>query len=407
MILRRRVVQALTATAMSAVIRRAAAAGTGDPSDDDVLTSRLSGVVRAYDAQGIHRTATEVDHQSAVWLAQLLRERGLAPQLEPFSIDRVDLEDAYLEIGQHQIGGVPLFDAGFTPPHGIAGKLGGDIGLISASPLTDTARPNALRAALDGPSKALVIVTTGGRTGLSLINAARFRAPAGAPALQISDAHGDWLTAQAKAGVDVRLVASAHRTAANAFNVAATVQGADSTRPPLAVMTPRSGWWHCAGERAGGIGAWLEIARAVAAARPARTVHFVATSGHELGQIGLDAYLERRPALATGAAMWVHFGANIGAGPHIRLQASGNGIQGKASAALMARGLMITERVPPGTEPGGEAGTIFRKGGRYVSLQGDNELFHNPADRWPEAIDVRYAARQAAAFQDLVLELAA
>jgi hypothetical protein len=63
--------------------------------------------------------------------------------------------------------------------------------------------------------------------------------------------------------------------------------------------------------------------------------------------------------------------------------------------------------VPPGTEPGGEAGTIFRKGGRYVSLQGDNELFHNPADRWPEAIDVRYAARQAAAFQDLVLELAA
>lgn len=35
-------------------------------------------------------------------------------------------------------------------------------------------------------------------------------------------------------------------------NVVATIKGRTPGAWPLAVMTPRSGWWHCAGER--GIG---------------------------------------------------------------------------------------------------------------------------------------------------------
>jgi hypothetical protein len=184
------------------------------------------------------------------------------------------------------------------------------------------------------------------------------------------------------------------------------IPGRDLAAAPLVVMTPRSGWWTCAGERAGGIAAWLEAARAVAAAKPVRDVHFLASSGHELGQIGLDAYLEHRAALVTQAKIWLHFGANIGAGRQIRLQPVDAEAQSQGVAALAEQGLVASQIVPPGTAPGGEAGTIFHRHGRYLSLQGDNPPFHNPADRWPEAVDVNLATRQVLAFATLAAQLA-
>ena len=60
----------------------------------------------------------------------------------------------------------------------------------------------------------------------------------------------------------------------------------------------RSGWWGCASERGGGLACWLEIMRAMCAARPVRDTLFLASSGHELGHLGLDAFIQRRPRLA-------------------------------------------------------------------------------------------------------------
>jgi hypothetical protein len=401
---------ATTGTVLSAPLL--ARAGTATAPAEIAARARIAHTVRDYDAQGIHRTATSVDDASARWLAGELRAIGLDAALEPFSISRIDLGDTYVELGGRQVGGVPLFDASFTPAEGISGRLrvagsDGDIGLIEASPLDGTEHDGKLRRALDGRWKALVIVTNGGRAGLSLINAARFLSPAGVPALQVSSVETAWLREQAALGVIARVVATAERHAADALNVVATLRGTNPAAAPLVVMTPRSGWWTCAGERAGGIGVWLEVARAVRAAKPARDVHFLASSGHERGQIGLDAYLAHRPDLARRAALWVHFGANIGASPHIRLQSADLAIQQTAVQALAAQGLTPAELVPPGTPPGGEAGTIFRLHGRYVSLQGDNSLFHNPADRWPEAVDALLAARQGLAFAAMVANLAA
>lgn len=372
---------------------------------------RVAQVVRDYDAQGIHRTATEVDGQSAHWLAGQLRLAGVEAKLESFRINRIDLDETFLDIDGRRIGGVPLFDAGFTESAGVSGRLGplgsdAEIGLFDGSSSYSTDRPSPLRKALDGQHKALVIVTRGGRPGLSLINAARFLNPAGVPALQVSSVEADWLKERAAAGASVRLVASATRTAADAFNVVGKIAGKDSGAAALAVMTPRSGWWTCAGERTGGIAAWLETARAIAATKPVRDVYFLASSGHELGQIGLDAYLEHRAELATQAKLWLHFGANIGAGRQIRLQSVDAEAQSLGTAALAEQGLAPSQIVPPGTEPGGEAGTIFHRHGRYLSLQGDNPLFHNPADRWPEAVDVILATLQAVAFASLAARLA-
>ena len=94
----------------------------------------------------------------------------------------------------------------------------------------------------------------------------------------------------------------------------AEVAGRDGTLDPVVVITPRSGWWRCAAERGGGLACWLEAIRAMAEARPARRVQFLASSGHELGHLGLDEFLLANPRLVGTAYAWVHLGANIGAG---------------------------------------------------------------------------------------------
>src|SRR6185437_9284844 len=99
-----------------------------------------------------------------------------------------------------------------------------------------------------------------------------------------------------------------------AHNVVATLPGRGS---PVVVMTPRSSWWQSTAERGGGIVCWLETLRSLLAEKPSRPVVFTANTGHELGHLGLDDFIARRPGwdrrAAEGGAIWVHYGANIGA----------------------------------------------------------------------------------------------
>jgi hypothetical protein len=145
---------------------------------------------------------------------------------------------------------------------------------------------------------------------------------------------------------------------------------------------------------------------AVQVARPQRTVRFVASSGHELGHLGLHAFLHRNPALAGGALIWVHLGANIGAstGP-TTMTCSDAGGEAAALRALRAYGLADLPR-SPAAQVGGEALTIGQAGGRFISFIGRNAWFHNPRDEWPDAVDLQAVARFARAVSDLTLALA-
>jgi hypothetical protein len=204
---------------------------------------------------------------------------------------------------------------------------------------------------------------------------------------------------------EVSLLAQVKRTRAAAFNVTAKINGRDATLAPLIVMTPRSAWYACASERGGGIACWLELMRSLRSAPPARDVLFVASSGHELGHLGIDIFVGNRPGIVSKAIGWIHLGANIGAatqsgaitqsldddparrhalaaaGSGNTTQASDDQFEGILSDALTTVGLTISRRVPRGTIPGGEAETVHRGGGRYVSVIGSNALFHNPDDR--------------------------
>ncbi len=397
------------------------------------LERRVARVISEYERQGFHRTATAVDRRSADWLFEEVRRIGLVPARESFTLSRIDPVKTELIVRDRRITGLPLFDGAFTDTEGIRGRLGpigsdAEIGLVEAPPNTAAAGPLG-DARRQQRHKALVCVTRGGRPGLCPSNADFFLTPFGPPVLQVSSEESSFLSDQAQNRSEVRLIASVKRTATSAFNVTANLNGKNSALLPLVVMTPRSGWYSCASERGGGIACWLELMRTLRAQQPIRDVLFVASSGHELGHLGIDQFVARRPGIVPQSVGWIHLGANIGAamlptrtvtasdaGPDQRhatpVMGSGNTIQASddefeavLSRAMMSQDLGIARRNPRGTVPGGEAETVHRGGGRYLSVIGSNALFHNPADRGANAVNPGVIARFTKVFATVAAEL--
>src|SRR5208283_3130612 len=73
----------------------------------------IAQIIRAYEEQGIHRTATRVDQVSGDWLADQVRQAGLTPSRETFAISRIDPVTASLSVDGRRIEGIMLFDGGF------------------------------------------------------------------------------------------------------------------------------------------------------------------------------------------------------------------------------------------------------------------------------------------------------
>jgi hypothetical protein len=369
-------------------------------------------IIQAYDAQGFHRTGTDVDDASGAWLAEEARAAGAETALVRFPLARVDVRACSVTVAGKSVEGLPIFDGGFTAPEGVAGRLGA--GATAEIALVDLDGPaissegrsiESLRRA--AAHRAIVGVTRGSSPGLVPMNAYKFVEPYGVPVVQVASNDGGWLHEAAKRGDATTVVAHAVRTDDTAANVVATVRGSRPELTPVVVITPRSGWWNCASERGGGLACWLEAMRAAARAKAPRTIQFVASSGHELGHIGLDAFIARRDDFVKSAQAWIHLGANIGAaGGRMRLQASDDQMEASALAALSRAAATVADRVPRGTVPAGEARNIHVGGGRYASLLGSGQYFHSLADRWPVAVDAAAVGRYATAVADLVVTLA-
>ncbi len=422
---------ALNTLACVALPRRSAAQST----IASLRESRLRRIIHAFEEQGFHRTGTSVDRASANWLREEAHQAGLTASLESFFLQRVDILAAALIVGDRRVEGIPLFDGGFTNGGGVGGRLGplesdAEIGLAEARPNAAGVGPLG-DARLENRHKAIICVTRGGAPGLCPSNADSFLQPFGPPVLQVDSELANWLQEQARRRVDVQVLAHVRRTPAEAFNVTANLTGADPALPPLVIMTPRSGWYWCASERGGGLACWLELMRLLSQARPARDVVFVASSGHELGHLGINAFVDHRPGIVSNSIGWIHLGANIGAArsgnnqqrpadttlavpPSASLQqAGGNTLQASddqiermLAQAMRSTGLTIDIRTPRNRVPGGEAEVVHRGGGRYVSVIGGNMMFHNPLDRGPGVVDFHAIAAFVEAFAVVARKLA-
>jgi hypothetical protein len=373
------------------------------------LEQRIAEIISAYDAQGNHRTGTAVDEASAEWLSKQVYNIGIEAALEPFALSRVDPRSCFLRIDNRRIEGVPLFDAAFTGAEGVRGKLGplgsdAEIGVGEAIGSQAASAAEARRSR----HKAVVLLTRGGRPGLYLLNADLFVDPSGPPILQVSSAESDWLKEHVQHRAEATLVADVGRTTTQAFNVTAKIAGTNPALAPLVLMAPRSGWWQCASEQGSRLVCWLEAMRVLAAGRPVRDVFFVALSGHELGFIGIDSYIQCRAGLIKQAYAWIFFGSDIGAPrqPNI-IHAPDDGLQRWIVRAMEREGLGVNAIEPRDAAARAETRPVQQSGGRFVTVACSySETYHSVADRWPETIDVATLARYANAFATGVLELA-
>lgn len=376
---------------------------------------RIGRIIQEYDSQGWHRTGTDTDHVAARWLGNQVLERGLEPVLEPVSLSRIVPGPCYVEAGDSRFNGLPLFDGGFTAPGGIHGRIGplgsdSEVGLLEVAPGGDT---EELRAARHSTRHlALVAVTMGGAPGLAVRNADGFLTPFGPPVLQVSSEAAPLLREHAQQGSPVHLIASVTRVEAESFNVFAHLKGRPEAMSvelsPLVVMTPRSGWWNCAAERGGGLACWLETMQRLVESKPRRNVLFVATTGHELGLLGIEAFMERRPGIVQEALAWLHFGASIGAkhDPLPRMSASEPRLRVLAEDALERAGMGPISTTPDGTVAGAESKVVHAHGARCLAMAGGNAFFHLRSDRWPDAVDLGAVAGYATAFADVAVDLA-
>jgi hypothetical protein len=356
---------------------------------------RVERWLTAWDGQGTHRTGTPGDAAGADWLAGEAAALGAAVTVEEFALDRLDPIETFLEIDKARIAAAPVFDAPATDAGGIVGRLGVDLAVAELSPrAVYTGEYERLRR--QGGSRGLVILCAGDMPGMGLLNAESFRTPYGTPAIHIASEAGAIIREAAARQAPARLVSVSCRSRSNARNIVVTLAGDNPGAPPLIVMTPRSSWWQSTAERGGGIVCWLEALRGVLAAPPPRPVVFTANSGHELGHLGLDDFVSRRPSSET-TATWLHWGANLGAaGGVLSVMSAGEDLRALAAGELAQAGVPHA-LASPSLVPSGETRDIHKKGGRYLTLVGTNRLFHLPQDRWPAAVDVAAVAAIAAA----------
>ena len=170
-------------------------------------------------------------------------------------------------------------------------------------------------------------------------------------------------------------------------------------------MTPRSSWWQSIAERGGGLVCWLEALRALLDLAAGMDVVLTANSGHELGHLGLDDFMARRPGWER-EALWLHWGANLGAaGGQLTVMTANQDLCALAARALTQSGQPADMLAPKTQVPSGETRDIHRAGGRYLTLVGSNPWFHLPQDRWPHAVDVAAVEKIAAAAGRLTVAL--
>lgn len=362
-----------------------------------------------------HRTGTTGDTRTAEWLAAQVQAAGLTPQLETFPFHRRTPTLAQATCNETTLTGVPLFDGGTTPTTGISGVCGelgsnAPIAVTPFEPFAGHPTTRALNLARRDNSHAAIIAYCGAQTsqpGLSVLNAPRYTRPGGPAVLQVSSTHGEVLRQALAEGQRMTVKVTFNEESVPASNVTARIQGQRPELAPIVVMTPRSGWWTCAAERGGGIATWLASLRHFAQNPPARGLWFLASTGHELGHIGLEHFLADHDAQLKDIAAWIHLGANfIARDGLLRLQASDDEFMTLARRELTASNIAPGDVVPVDQRPRGEAANIFERGGRYISILGNNPWFHHPDDVFPESIDFSAARAVTQAMTAILTQIA-
>lgn len=367
--------------------------------------------VVAYDAIGVHQTATPSDRSTVCWMADHLPTCGFSVRTPSFTVRQFYPETCTLLVGERSIPAAPQWPAYFLDApveaplveQGEGAEVVGAIAIVRFryEPRATITLPDyhqAIEAAARGGARAVVAITEGPTGGIIHMNApgrlSRLPLPVVLVGPDDTDALRDAASARAMCRLDLR---GRVNPSARAFNVIGTL---DRGAEWIVISTPISGWTRCAGERGPGVALWRALA-AWAGVQGRSNFLFVATSGHELGHAGFDAVLAdvERLVPRSRCKLWLHLGANIAVRSFVndadgfRL---GDDVYGRrwlvATSSLLPE-LSWCFAGEPGLTPvpaiesrvAGEIGSVLRAGYRPAAGLFGSAPFHHVADDRPAA----------------------
>jgi len=292
----------------------------------------LSGVklyedVIAYYNLGEHRTATEVDQRTSQWLIERLRAAGLKATFQSFSLRQFFVRQTRLTIADKTIRAFPLWFPRSTGPNPINGTMSvldksaeqgsfrGKLVLVkfpaeaAAATLKGSIQSRLIDEAAKAGASAVVAVTESATKEIVALNSPAGAEPWPIPVVLVGARDEPALTAAARLTAKASLLVDGEDDGdAKAKNVIARV---DRGKDLIVVSTPQSGWFRCAGERGPGIALFLGLARWASRRPSGASFLFVSTSGHELGGLGMRAFLKELAPTADRVLCWIHLGAGI------------------------------------------------------------------------------------------------
>lgn len=373
----------------------------------------------------------EGDNACGTWLAGALEQDGFAVARQSVPVPFFAPDRCELMTGDRRAPVWPQPIVRTTPAAGVAGPLvrvdgdgnaaaplAGAIALVDLphgrwSTATAPRIRRPVEAAFAAGARAAIVVTNG-PTGKVIALNSDGRAPlfAGPVALLAPDRAAPFFAAASR-GARATLHIAGENGRRAAFNLIGRIdRGAGRW---LVVSTPRSGWFTCAGERGGGVAAWLMLARWAAAEVRGFNLAFICNSGHEYEYLGAEAMLREAAPRPAETAFWLHLGANLAARDWHEGLAEMRPLPGTDAQRYLAvspallpaareefAGLAGLE-APYGTDAltAGELGNIAAVG--YASVAGVFGLhrFHHVAGDDARCVSAEAVARTAAAFRRL------
>jgi hypothetical protein len=294
------------------------------PDAGPISGAKLYEDVIAYYNLGEHRTASEVDVRTSQWLLDQLRAAGLKATFQSFALRQFSIRQTRLSIGENLIRAFPLWFPRSTgdgpavgdlalleknaPPESLRGKIalvtfpggGGAVQKNHAEIIFGAAKAgaSAVVAVSEGPTKEIIA-----------LNCAEGAEPWPIPVVLVGSRDEPTLIATARSGPKVSLLLDGRDDSdAMAKNVIGRV---DRGKDLIVISTPQSGWFRCAGERGPGIALFLGLARWANRRPSGASFLFVSTSGHELGGLGMRAFLKELAPAPERVLCWIHLGAGI------------------------------------------------------------------------------------------------
>lgn len=367
--------------------------------------AKLYADVISYYNLGEHRTASEVDLRTSQWMLEQLRTSGLKATFQSFPLRQFSIRQTRLSINDNPIRAFPLWfprstslinaELALSESNNLPELLQSKIALVTfpasagAAMQEGSIHSRTILAAAESGAMAVVAVTESPTKEIIALNSPAGAEPWPIPVVVVGQRDEAVLKAAAhsktKASLEIHGVDNLDAVAKNV--IARMAHGKDL----IVVSTPQSGWFRCAGERGPGIALFLGLARWASRRTSGPSFLFVSTSGHELGGLGMLAFLKELAPRPERVLCWVHLGAGIATYTWEETQTGLKRLREPDSRRLlMSRRdlvplLTTTFAGQPGLTPNvdravGEYEFMLKAGYRVFGIAAGHRFHHTPAD---------------------------